>query len=75
MIVSSTLVVAAGHDAARVLKFLTDNQAAQVKAQEQYDAALAEAKQSGKRVFLHFGAPWCGSTTRSPPTGSSRTSA
>jgi thiol-disulfide isomerase/thioredoxin len=24
------------------------------------EAGLADASQSGKRVFLHFGAPWCG---------------
>ena len=51
-----------GHDAAMVMKFLTQNQPPFRPAQDLLDAALAEAKQSDKRVFLHFGgAPcrWC----------------
>jgi thiol:disulfide interchange protein len=48
------------HDPAKVLGFLTSNQAPYLVAQELYDAALKRAQAEGKRVFLHFGAPWCG---------------
>ena len=47
------------HDTAKVNKFLTDNQAAYFDAQSVYDKGLAEAKASNRKVFLHFGAPWC----------------
>jgi thiol-disulfide isomerase/thioredoxin len=43
-----------------VMDFLTKYQASYLDAQKVFDAALADASQSGKRVFLHFGAPWCG---------------
>jgi thiol:disulfide interchange protein len=49
----------AGHDPAAVLGFLKSNEAKPLKAQDAYDAAIADAKKSGKRVFMHFGAPWC----------------
>jgi uncharacterized protein YyaL (SSP411 family) len=49
-----------GHDPAKVLKFLKDHQAAPADANAVLKAALAEAKKNDKRVFLHFGAPWCG---------------
>lgn len=49
-----------GHDAAKVLAFLEANQAKYLEAQALYDAAFVRAKAEGKRVFLHFGAPWCG---------------
>jgi thioredoxin-related protein len=48
------------HDPKKVLEFLTKHQAEYLKATELRDAALAEAKASKKKVFLHFGAPWCG---------------
>ena len=48
-----------GHDPKMVLEFLTKNQAPYSDAQKVLDAGLADASQSGKRVFLHFGAPWC----------------
>ncbi|HYD00256.1 MAG TPA: DUF255 domain-containing protein [Phycisphaerales bacterium] len=49
-----------GHDAAKVLKFLKDHAAKPLEAQKVVDAGIARAKSSGKLVFLHFGAPWCG---------------
>jgi len=49
-----------GHDPKLVLAFLTEHQAAYLDAQKVLDAGLQEASQSSKRVFLHFGAPWCG---------------
>lgn len=48
------------HDPARVLDFLTEQQAPPVSAQAVLDAALARAAKDDKRVLLHFGAPWCG---------------
>jgi thiol:disulfide interchange protein len=50
----------AGHDPSKVLAFLKKNAAAPLKAQDIVNAGLAEAKSSGRTVFLHFGAPWCG---------------
>ncbi|GJQ30568.1 MAG: hypothetical protein HBSAPP03_24520 [Phycisphaerae bacterium] len=47
------------HDGAKVNAFLKQHQAAPREARAVLDEALAEAKKSGKRVFLHFGAPWC----------------
>ncbi|HZW07129.1 MAG TPA: thioredoxin family protein [Phycisphaerales bacterium] len=49
-----------GHDTAKVLKFLKDHAAKPLEAQKVVDAGIAQAKSSGKLVFLHFGAPWCG---------------
>jgi len=49
-----------GHDAAKVLAFLKQHQASYLPAAELYRNALAAAGRDGKRVFLHFGAPWCG---------------
>jgi thiol-disulfide isomerase/thioredoxin len=48
-----------GHDPKKVLEFLKSHQAPYAKAQDLYDAALARAKAEDRRVFLHFGAPWC----------------
>ena len=48
-----------GHDAKKLLELLTKNQAAYRNADELLRGGLAQAKQGGKRVFLHFGAPWC----------------
>lgn len=50
----------AGHDAQKVLAFLTENQAPALEAAKVREAALARAKSENKLVFLHFGAPWCG---------------
>lgn len=49
-----------GHDRAKVLDFLTKNQAPPAKADDVLAAGLAKASSEGKLVFLHFGAPWCG---------------
>jgi thiol-disulfide isomerase/thioredoxin len=49
-----------GHDPAKVLAFLTENQAPYLKAEDLHRDALAQAARENKRVFLHFGAPWCG---------------
>lgn len=48
------------HDPALLLDFLTKHQAKYPKAQALLDKALADAKESNRRVFLTFGAPWCG---------------
>ena len=48
------------HDTAKVLEFLTAHQAPYANAQDLYAAALKRAQTENKRIFLHFGAPWCG---------------
>jgi thiol:disulfide interchange protein len=48
-----------GHDPKLVLELLTKHQAPHLKADDLFDKALARAKAEDKRVFLHFGAPWC----------------
>jgi thiol:disulfide interchange protein len=48
------------HDTAKVLEFLTAHQAQYLNAQDLYGAALKRAQTENKRIFLHFGAPWCG---------------
>jgi uncharacterized protein YyaL (SSP411 family) len=55
----STLGEGMGHDVKKVLKFLKDHEATPLDAKKVVDAGIAEAKSSGKLVFLHFGAPWC----------------
>ena len=49
-----------GHDAKKLLEFLKQHEAKPMVAADVLAAGIAQAKQSGKRVFLHFGAPWCG---------------
>lgn len=49
----------AGHDPKLVLEFLEKYQAPYLQADDLFKAALARAKSDGKRVLLHFGAPWC----------------
>jgi thiol:disulfide interchange protein len=49
-----------GHDKDKVLKFLTDRQAEYQRAESVLADGLAQASKEHKRVFLHFGAPWCG---------------
>ena len=49
-----------GHDADKVLGFLKQHQAPPQDAEAVLSAGLAEAQKSGRKVFLHFGAPWCG---------------
>ncbi len=48
------------HDPKKVLDFLKAQAATPPDAQSALDAALARAASEDKRVFLHFGAPWCG---------------
>lgn len=52
--------VKAGHDPRAVLKFLTDHKADYRDARALLDKGIADAKASGRMVFMHFGAPWCG---------------
>lgn len=49
-----------GHDGKKLLAFLKQHAAKPLVASDVLAAGMAEAKTSGKRVFLHFGAPWCG---------------
>ncbi len=48
-----------GHDSAKILEFLTKHQAQYPPASQVLADGLARAKSESKRVFLHFGAPWC----------------
>lgn len=47
------------YDLSQVAKFLTANKAAPVAAQSKLDRALAAARREEKKVYVHFGAPWC----------------
>jgi thiol:disulfide interchange protein len=49
-----------GHDAKKVLNFLTKHQVYSQPAEVALGEALTEAEKSGRLVFVHFGAPWCG---------------
>jgi thiol-disulfide isomerase/thioredoxin len=49
-----------GHDPKKLLEFLKTHQATPLKAEEVLSAALAVAAKEERKVFLHFGAPWCG---------------
>jgi thiol-disulfide isomerase/thioredoxin len=49
-----------GHDPKKLLEFFKTNQATPLKADEVLSAALAVAAKEDRKVFLHFGAPWCG---------------
>lgn len=46
-------------DADAILKFLGANMTPRVAASTALENGLAAAKRDGRRVFLHFGAPWC----------------
>ncbi|MGO9924509.1 MAG: thioredoxin family protein [Isosphaeraceae bacterium] len=48
------------HDPKRVLDFLTGSAAPHADAKVVLEEALSRASASDKRVFLIFGAPWCG---------------
>jgi thiol-disulfide isomerase/thioredoxin len=48
------------YDSNKVLEFLTKNQAVYLEADGVLRKGLEKAGASGRRVFLHFGAPWCG---------------
>ncbi|MHC4947528.1 MAG: thioredoxin family protein [Planctomycetota bacterium] len=47
------------HDPAKVLALLEKHQAPRRSVEQVYPAGLAEARATGRMVFLHFGAPWC----------------
>lgn len=49
-----------GHDAQKLLDWLTEHQAKPLDARAVLAQALSTAKEQHKRLFLHFGAPWCG---------------
>lgn len=49
-----------GHDPQKVMAFLTRHQSEAQDAKKSLDAALEIARKDDKRIFLHFGAPWCG---------------
>jgi thioredoxin-related protein len=49
-----------GHDSKKLQAFLTDHVATPRQAEDVLAAGLAEAAKSERKVFLHFGAPWCG---------------
>ncbi len=49
-----------GHNTGRVKEFLAHWVAPRADARAVLEAALARAAQEDKRVFVHFGAPWCG---------------
>ena len=48
------------HDPAKVQAFLSKWKAAPLDAQKSFERALAKAASEDKRLFLSFGAPWCG---------------
>jgi thioredoxin-related protein len=49
-----------GHDAKKLLEFLTKHEAKPLVAEAVLKAGLAQAAKTDRLVFLHFGAPWCG---------------
>jgi thioredoxin-related protein len=49
-----------GHDAKKLLEFLTKHQAKPQIADKVLQAGLEQAAKTDRLVFLHFGAPWCG---------------
>ncbi len=50
----------AGHDPAKVVALLKQYEATPWKADEVFASAVSKASSEHKKVFLHFGAPWCG---------------
>jgi thiol-disulfide isomerase/thioredoxin len=49
-----------GYDVAKVAAFLKEHQAKAPDAEPVFSAALEAAGRTGRKVFPHFGAPWCG---------------
>lgn len=49
-----------GHDPQKVVDFLTRHQASYPYAGAVLGEALRQAAATNRRVFVHFGAPWCG---------------
>jgi len=56
----SAFSIAGALDAAGLLAFLKEHQPERRSASKILKAAKARAKAENKRVFVHFGAPWCG---------------
>jgi thioredoxin-related protein len=56
----SLLGAKAGHDGALVLAFLKEHEAPHLQAAEVLKAGMAEAAKSGRKLFVHVGAPTCG---------------
>jgi thiol:disulfide interchange protein len=50
----------AGHDAKKVLALLKANEAPHLEADAVLKAGMDQAAGSGRKLFVHFGAPWCG---------------
>ena len=48
------------HDLKKVIGFLEKWKAEPLNAKQVFDDALAKAAKEDKRVFIRFGAPWCG---------------
>jgi thiol-disulfide isomerase/thioredoxin len=49
-----------GHDAKKLVEFLTTHEAKPLEAAAVLATGLRQAVEQKKMVFLHFGAPWCG---------------
>jgi thioredoxin-related protein len=49
-----------GHDPVKLAAFLKEHEVAHQQADPVLKDAMDQAKASGKTVFVHFGAPWCG---------------
>lgn len=49
----------AGHEPAKLLAFLKSNEAKPLVADTVLADARKQANADGKKIFLHFGAPWC----------------
>ncbi len=56
---TGTLEEGPRHDPAKVLAFLQEHSAPYRSAESILSEGLARARAENKRVFLHFGAPWC----------------
>ena len=48
------------HDAEKVLNFLKSHEAPRRDADAVLKTSMEQAAAGGKKVFVHFGAPWCG---------------
>lgn len=52
--------ISKGHDPQKAMALLTRHKADPLDAQKVLADAQDQARKSGKRLFVHFGAPWCG---------------